>query len=52
MCRASSLSPFQSAASAIRFIFPRALRSSAPGYDKFAVRYDTTVLIAAINEWL
>ncbi|MFG3532484.1 hypothetical protein ACGF8B_38105 [Streptomyces sp. NPDC047917] len=27
-------------------------RSVATRYDKFAVRYEATVLVAAINEWL
>jgi len=27
-------------------------RAAATRYDKLAVRYETTVTIAAINEWL
>ncbi|MFD3622964.1 IS5/IS1182 family transposase, partial [Streptomyces sp. NPDC058676] len=27
-------------------------RSVATGYDKLAVRYEATILVAAINEWL
>ena len=27
-------------------------RAVATGYDKLAVRYEATVLVAAINEWL
>lgn len=27
-------------------------RAVAPRYDKLAVRYEATVLVAAINEWL
>jgi hypothetical protein len=31
---------------------PQKARAVATRYDKLAVRYEATVLVAAINEWL
>ncbi len=47
--RPASLNAPWSAARSMRHIFHRAV---ATRYDKLSVRFEATVLVAAINEWL